>query len=125
MKEITYAFDLLEVPLLPAFLKLDTADLPERTSGSSECRVYSTQELHVLYNFPGNEATNKYHGRITRSEKLFCCPYEKTFFLVSQVPSFRHTKQTSKNVVGTTFNFAKTSKFLLIIHSEGLISIKK
>ena len=35
MKEITYVFDLLELPLLPAFLKLDTADLPESTS--SEC----------------------------------------------------------------------------------------
>ena len=28
---------------------------------------------------------------------------QKTFFLVSQVLSFRHTKQTSKNVVDTTF----------------------
>ena len=28
---------------------------------------------------------------------------EKTFFLVSKVLPFRHTKQTSKNVVDTTF----------------------
>ena len=28
----------------------------------------------------------------------------KTFFLVSQVPSLRLTKQTSKNVADTTFN---------------------
>ena len=28
---------------------------------------------------------------------------EKTLFLVSQVLSFRHTKQTSKNVEDTTF----------------------
>ena len=27
----------------------------------------------------------------------------KTFFLISQVLSFRHTKQTSKNVMGTTY----------------------
>ena len=29
---------------------------------------------------------------------------KQTFFLVSQVLSFRHTKQTSKNVADTTFN---------------------
>ena len=28
---------------------------------------------------------------------------EKTFFLVSQVLPFRHTKETSKNVADTTF----------------------
>ena len=28
---------------------------------------------------------------------------QKTFFLVSQVPSFKHTKQTSKNVADTAF----------------------
>ena len=36
----------------------------------------------------------------------FLVPFEvkqKTFFLVSQVLSFRYTKQTSKNVAGTTF----------------------
>ena len=30
----------------------------------------------------------------------------KTFYLVSQVLSFRHTKQTSKNVADTTFKCA-------------------
>ena len=74
MKEITYAFNLLELPVLTASLKLDPADLPESTS--SEFWEYSTQELHVLYNFYRNEATNEYHGRITRSEKLWHCPYD-------------------------------------------------
>ena len=32
MKEITYAFDLLELPVLTAFLKFDHVDLPESTS---------------------------------------------------------------------------------------------
>lgn len=31
MKEITYALDLLELPVLTAFLKLDPADLSEST----------------------------------------------------------------------------------------------
>ena len=31
----------------------------------------------------------------------------KAFFLVSQVLSFRHTKQTSKNVADTTFKYLK------------------
>ena len=30
----------------------------------------------MLYDFYGNKATHKYHGRITRSEKLLCCPYD-------------------------------------------------
>ena len=30
---------------------------------------------------------------------------QKTFLLVSQVFSFRHAKQTSKNVADTTFNY--------------------
>ena len=33
----------------------------------------------------------------------------KTFLLVSQVLSFRHKKQTSKNVADTTFNIEKSS----------------
>ena len=37
-----------------------------------------------------------------KNEKSF---WGEAFFLVSQVLSFRHTKQTSKNVAGTTFNF--------------------
>ena len=32
---------------------------------------------------------------------------QKTFSVVSQVLSFRHTKQTSKNVADTTFNWLK------------------
>ena len=35
----------------------------------------------------------------------------KTFFLVSQVLSFRHTKQTSENVVDTTLK-RECKKFL-------------
>ena len=31
----------------------------------------------------------------------------KTFFLASQILSFRHTKQTSKNVSDTTFKYIK------------------
>ena len=52
MKEITYAFDLLEFPVLTAFLKLDPADLPE--SISLEFWEYGTQQLCVLYDFYGN-----------------------------------------------------------------------
>ena len=63
--------------MLTAFLKLDPTDLPESTS--SEFRDYGTQELRaviVLYGFYGNEATDEYHGRITRSEKLLRYPYD-------------------------------------------------
>ena len=34
---------------------------------------------------------------------------QKTFLLVSQVFSFRHTKQTSKNVADTTFDYRHDS----------------
>ena len=29
----------------------------------------------MLSDFYGNETNDEYHGRITRSEKLLCCPY--------------------------------------------------
>ena len=74
MEEITYGFDLSELPMLTTFLKLDPADLPESTS--SEFREYGMQELQVLYDFYGYEAANEYHGRIIRSEKLLRCPYD-------------------------------------------------
>ena len=73
MEEITYGFDLSELPMLTTFLKLDP-DLPESTS--SEFREHGMQELQVLYNFYGYEAANEYHGRIIRSEKLLHCPYD-------------------------------------------------
>ena len=34
------------------------------------------QKLRVLYDFYGNKATDEYHGRITRSEKLLRCSYD-------------------------------------------------
>ena len=74
MEEITYGFDLSELPMLTTFLKLDTADLPESTS--SEFREYGMQQLQVLYDFYGYEAANECHGRIIRSEKLLRCPYD-------------------------------------------------
>ena len=43
MKEITYAFNLSELRMLAAFLKLDLADLHESTS--SEFQEYGKQEL--------------------------------------------------------------------------------
>ena len=73
MKEITYVFDLSELPVLTTFLEFDPADLPESTS--PEFREYGTQELRVLYDFYGNEANDEYLGKITRAEKLLCCPY--------------------------------------------------
>ena len=38
-----------------------------------------------------------------KNEKSFWSEIKKTFFLVSQVLSFTHKKQTIKNVAGTTF----------------------
>ena len=40
-----------------------------------------------------------------KNEKSFRSEIKKTLFLVSQVLSFRHTKQTSKNVADTTFKY--------------------
>ena len=38
---------------------------------------------------------------------------EKTFSLVSQVLSFRHIKQTSKNVADTTFNYELNYEYMI------------
>ena len=40
----------------------------------------------------------------------------KIFFVASQVLSFRHVKQTSKNVADTTFNMLVTSLCQTVIH---------
>ena len=45
---------------------------------------------------------------ISRTKRAFEVK-EKTLFLVSRVLSFRHTKQTSKNVADTTFILKYTS----------------
>ena len=45
---------------------------------------------------------------ISRTKRAFEMK-QKTFFFVSRVLSFRHTKQTNKNIVDTTFN-QKSSK---------------
>ena len=42
---------------------------------------------------------------------------EKAFFLVSQVLSFRHTKQISKNVAGTTFNLLNIHTIVFKIYN--------
>ena len=42
------------------------------------------------------------------NEKSFWSEIKKTFFLFPQVVSFRLKKQTSKNVVDTTFKALKT-----------------
>lgn len=74
IKEITVAFDLSDLPILNAFLKLDPADLPENSS--PEIRCFGVEELQVLHNFYGNEAKDQYHGRTTRCKKLLHCPFD-------------------------------------------------
>ena len=54
----SYVFGLSELPMLTDFLKLDPADLPESTS--SEFWEDGTQELRVVHDSSGNEATDEY-----------------------------------------------------------------
>ena len=54
----SYVFGLSELPLLTDFLKLDPADLPESTS--SEFWEHGMQELCVVHDSYGNEATDEY-----------------------------------------------------------------
>ena len=54
---------------------------------------------------------------------------EKTFFLVPQVLSFRHAKQTSKNVADTTFNVlnagARRTFFQVLVDHINKVSLAK
>ena len=50
---------------------------------------------------------------ISRTKRAFEVK-QKTFFLVSQVLSFTHTKQTSKNVADTTFKFRINRNLLTV-----------
>ena len=54
----SYVSGLSELPMLTDFLKLDPADLPESTS--SEFWEDGTQELRVVHDSSGNEATDEY-----------------------------------------------------------------
>ena len=49
MKEITYAFNLLELPVLTAFLKLDPADLPERPHQNFESTVHKSYMFFTIF----------------------------------------------------------------------------
>ena len=87
MKGIKPASSLSELPVLTAFPKGDPAVFPE--TYLSDFLEQGTQELHAFYNFYGNEATDEYHGRLTRFEKLLCCPYdalELEFVKVTSTP---------------------------------------
>ena len=46
---------------------------------------------------------------ISRTKRAFAVKW-KTFFLVSQVLSFKHAKQTAKNVADTTFYFNESGQ---------------
>ena len=59
---------------------------------------------------------------ISKTLKVDYLKNEKVFFLISQVLSFRHTKQTSKNVAGTTFNNIHQWNSFLITYLSFLIS---
>lgn len=64
--EIAAAFDLTDLPILNAFLKLDPCDLPD--NASTTFAEYGNSELEILYEFYGNEAhagfTLKNQGRV-------------------------------------------------------------
>ena len=74
INEITAAFDLSDLPILNAFLVLDPISIPGSTS--PEFGRYGIDELKVLYDFYGSNATDHYQGRTTRCERLLHCPLQ-------------------------------------------------
>ena len=70
--EIASAFDLSDLPILNAFLKINPSCIP--TQSDISFTEFSTSELKVLFEFYGKDAFDKYQGKITRAEKITTCP---------------------------------------------------
>ena len=70
--EIASAFDLSDLPILNAFLKIDPSCIP--TQSDISFTEFGTSELKVLFEFYGKDAVDKFQGKITRAEKIITCP---------------------------------------------------
>ena len=63
------AFNILNLPVLNAFLKLDPRGLPDRDSLSFES--YSEEELKVLHDFYGAGKQDTFQGRMVQADALY------------------------------------------------------
>ena len=63
------AFNILNLPVLNAFLKLDPRCLPDRDSLSFES--YSEEELKVLHDFYGAGKQDTFQGRMVQADALY------------------------------------------------------
>ena len=70
--EISRAFDLSELPVLQALLTLDPKSYPY--TESEEFQTSGNNSLRILYNYYGNDASNEFQGRFTKSDRLLKCP---------------------------------------------------
>ena len=69
--EIASAFDLSNLPILNAFLKIEPSCIP--TKSDISFTEFGTSELKALFEFYGKDAVDKYQGKITRAEKIITC----------------------------------------------------
>ena len=69
IKELKGAFNILNLPLLNAFLKLDPCGLPDRDLLSFES--YGMKELKVLHDFYGTGKQDMFQGRMVQADALY------------------------------------------------------
>ena len=67
--EISQAFNSSELPVT-----LDPKSYPD--TKSEEFQTYRNDSLRILYNYYGSDASNKFQGRLTKSDRLLKSPYD-------------------------------------------------
>ena len=73
VKEIKNAFDLTNLPILNAFLKLDPQDIP--TKEATEFPSYGEKELKVLFDHYGTSKEDTFQERTIKANSLLDCSF--------------------------------------------------
>ena len=69
IKEMKNAFDISNLPVLNAFLKLDPQKIPNKDSMLFE--NYVVEEVTLLHNFYGKGKEDSFQGRIVQADALY------------------------------------------------------
>lgn len=110
--EISSAFDLSDLPILQAFLKLDPTALSEIEDELFSS--YGEEELKVLHDFYGNDATDEFHGRKVRCDRLLFCPFEALKIEFDSYKAYIDTQKKEARIQAKAKERSLKSKLLII-----------
>ena len=110
--EISSAFDISDLPVLEAFLKLDPTSLPEIEDELFSS--YGEKELKVLHDFYGNDASDEYKGRKVRCERLLFCPFEALMVEFNSYKAYIDTQKKEVRIQAKAKERSLNSRLLII-----------